>query len=200
MGITNDSLNRLNKLGFLSKNQPYKMLELGCQNIYGNEFGATYGMIAKDFFVDLKIEHTSWDICGCQGSETVDLRNKIDISKTGQFDVITDFGTTEHIENIKSGGYYEAMKNIHNLCKVGGYRVHETPMTGHWIGHGFNYLTKDFYIQLAKDNGYQILDLTEHYAMGNTTDGGLICCVLVKVEEKEFVSKKIFGTYEVKKS
>ena len=200
MGITNDSLNRLNRFGLLNPEKPYKMLELGCQNIYGDAFGTSYGSIAKDFFKGLNIEHTSWDICGCQGSEIVDLRLDINVAENGQFDVITNFGTTEHIENTEIGGFYEGMKNIHNLCKIGGYMIHENPKTGNWIGHGVNYVTEDFYRSLANDMGYQILELTEHFAMGNITDGCNICSVLVKVEDKPFVTKEIFETYDVRKS
>ena len=86
-------------LGLLP-NKPYRMLELGCQNIYGDAFGTTYGMIAKSFFVGKNIEHISWDICGCQGSEIVDLRYDVDIQEKGQFDVITNFGislTADHV-------------------------------------------------------------------------------------------------------
>jgi hypothetical protein len=111
MGITNDSLDRLNRFGLLSPEKPYKMLELGCQNIYGDAFETTYGSIAKDFFKRLNIEHTSWDVCGCQGSEIVDLRLDINVAEKVQFDVITNFGTTEHIENTEIGGFYEGMKN-----------------------------------------------------------------------------------------
>ena len=78
--------------------------------------------------------------------------------------------------------------------------IHENPKTGHWIGHGFNYVTEVFYTSLAKDMGYQILELTEHFAMGNITDGCNICCVLVKVEDKSFVTKEIFETYDVRES
>lgn len=200
MGITNNSLERLNNFGLLNPKQPYRMLELGCQNIYGDAFGTTYGMIAKEYFKGKQIEHISWDITACQCALKIDLRKKIDVKKHGQFDVITDYGTTEHVENTDDGGFYEAFKNIHNLCKLGGYMIHETPLTGHWIGHGFNYVTQEFYKKLAEDMGYQILDMKEHFAMGNTIDGGLLCCVLVKNKECDFVSKSRFQTYDFRKS
>jgi len=187
MGLTADTLDRLNRFGLLDIKTPYRMLELGCQNVYDQNFnngrGLTYGMIAKDYFKNLNIDHTSWDITGCQCSEIVDLRIDVDVSKYGQFDVITDFGTTEHIENLEDKGFYEAFRNIHNLCKTNGYMIHETPLTGHWIGHGYNYVTEDFYLSLAKDMGYEILELTTHFCMGNFIDGCLVCCILKKVKK-----------------
>lgn len=201
MGLTTDSLQRLNRNVWVligDGNKPVRMLELGCQNIYDNSFpNVTYGMVAKDYFKAIPgLEHTSWDITGCQCSEKVDLREPVDIKKTGQFDIITDYGTTEHIE----GNYYMAQKNIHDLCKMGGYRFHEIPKTGHWIGHGFNYVTIEFFTALAKDNGYEIIELTEHFALGNITDGCLICCVMKKVKDVKFVSEKKFNTYDVRSS
>ena len=112
------------------------MLELGCQNIYADgytpmttslfEFPNRFGVIME-----------TWDILGCQNSKIVDLREPINQEHYGIYDVVTDFGTTEHVD----GNYYQARKNIHNACKVGGMMIHETPLTGHWHGHGHNYLT-----------------------------------------------------------
>lgn len=194
MGITRDSLTRLQKFGLLNKK--YDMLELGCQNIYDTSFnGVTYGMVAKNYFESLGIKHTSWDITACQCSQKIDLRDELNVSVFGQFDLITDYGTTEHIDNKEKGGFYQGFKNIHNLCKLGGMMIHETPLVNHWTGHGFNYVTKEFYTQLSKDMEYEMLDLQIHFAMGNIKDGGLVCCVLRKNKDKDFVIKEIFETY-----
>lgn len=202
MGITTDSLKRIQKFGILDSAKEIRMLELGCQNIYDDSFKySAYGMIAKHWFANYdKINHKSWDILGCQLAEKVDLRIPIDVSITGKFDVITDFGTTEHIDNTEIGGFYEAQKNIHNLCEIGGIIIHENPKTGHWIGHGCNYVTQEFYLSLIKDMEYELLELSEHFAMGNTIDGCNINCVFRKVKEKEFITKEIFNTYDFRTS
>lgn len=194
MGITRNSLDRLNRLGLLNKS--YNMLELGCQNIYDDTYGANYGMIAKDFFIQKNINHTSLDITGCQCSQKVDLREDIS-NNYDKYDVITDYGTTEHIENFENGGFYQAFKNIHTLCKVGGYMIHETPLTNHWHNHAFNYLNEDFYKILSADAGYKIIELNIEYAMGNYESGGLVCCALIKLFENDFVSKDKFQKYNV---
>jgi hypothetical protein len=75
--------------------------------------------------------------------------------------------------------------------------IHETPLTGHWIGHGHNYLTTNFYNQLANAMKYEVLELTIEYAMGNTTDAGLVVCVLRKTEDMPFVDSQTFETFEI---
>ncbi len=175
--------------------QGVKMLELGCQNIYVQGYSPTITSLEqfpKEFGVDME----TWDILGCQNSKVVDLRKAVPKSEHLKYDVVTDFGTTEHVD----GNYYQARKNIHDVCRVGGLMIHETPLTGHWIGHGHNYLTTNFYNQLANAIKYEVLELTIEYAMGNTTDGGLVVCVLRKTEDLPFVDAKTFETFEISNS
>lgn len=191
MGITNLSLNRLQKSGCLQHG--VNMLELGCQNVYADGY-ANMTTSLQEFPHRFGVIMESWDILGCQNAKKVDLRQPVEPEYYNRFDVVTDFGTTEHIE----GNYYQARKNIHDVCKVGGLMIHETPLTGHWHGHGFNYLTFDFYAQLALAMDYTIVDLCIEYAMGNTTDAGLVCCVLKKNQDNEFVSEKKFKNFDVR--
>lgn len=191
MGITNLSLNRLQKFNCLRPN--IKMLELGCQNIYADGY-ATITTSLFEFPNRFGVIMETWDILGCQNSKIVDLREPINQEHYGIYDVVTDFGTTEHVD----GNYYQARKNIHNACKVGGMMIHETPLTGHWHGHGHNYMTLQFYEQIASEMGYTILDLCIEYAMGNTTDAGLVSCVLLKNKDAEFVSNEKFLTFDVR--
>lgn len=44
-----------------------------------------------------------------------------------QFDVITNYGTIEHIND-----QYHAFKNVHDMCKSGGIMIHNFPPQGHW--------------------------------------------------------------------
>jgi hypothetical protein len=105
-----------------------------------------------------------------------------------------DAGTSEHVgtngkHDIKA--IYNCWKNKHNLVKVGGFIVSENPKTGNWPGHGFNYYTTDFYKLLAGFGDYSLIDLGEHPAMGNTTDGWNVYCVMQKTKE-EFISLEKF--------
>ena len=127
MGITHLSLDRMKRFECLHPSK--RMLELGCQNIYVqgyDEMSISLNELPKRFGVNME----TWDILGCQNSKIVDLREPIDEAYHNAFDVVTDFGTTEHVD----GNYYQARKNIHDACKVGGIMIHENPMTGHWIG------------------------------------------------------------------
>jgi hypothetical protein len=188
MGITQKSIERLNRHNCLSN---VKMCELGAQNIY--EDGDYYGTIAKHYLQRYGVEHSSYDILVHQECEFIDLRKPIANDLKGLFDVVTDFGTTEHVE----GNYYEANKNIHDMCKVGGLIIRENPLTGNWIGHGHNYLDEKFYIDLASKNNYEILELCIEAAMGNFVDGNNVCVVLRKTSESEFMSEKEFSKLTV---
>jgi len=107
-------------------------------------------------------------------------------SLIGKFDVVTDYGTTEHVDR----NFYQTNKNIHDMVKVGGLVIRETPLTGHWKGHGSNYLDEQFYKDLATLNEYEILDLKIEYAMGNTHSGGLVCVVYKKTLPNKFISQE----------
>lgn len=186
MGITKLSLDRLERSGALKEG--VTMLELGAQNLYDTEH---YGQVAKDYFKSLGIEHTSWDIIPHQGAKEVDLRKNIKVKKT--FGVITNFGTIEHLD----GGLYQGFENIHDHCELGGLMIHENPKTGNWPDHGQHYFTKNFFEQLAKENGYEVVELTEEAAMGNTKDGWNICAVLRKSADQKFMTEAKFKKLDV---
>lgn len=190
MGITQKTLERLVNHKVLEKGS--KMLELGAQNVYDSE---NYGKVAKEIFEGMGIIHTSIDIKQHQGAIEADLREPLTFTKS-KFDLVTDYGTTEHVE----GNLYEAFKNIHNLCKKGGIMIHENPKTGNWPEHGFNYYTKSFYEMLAELAKYEILELTEEPAMGNTTDGWNVCAVLRKTEANKFIEESDFNKLDFRTS
>lgn len=70
----------------------------------------------------------------------------------GRFDVITNFGTAEHVFDIA-----EAFKSMHRLAKPGGILLHCMPVFG-FVDHGFYNVHPVFFIELAKANNYEILD------------------------------------------
>lgn len=193
MGITKFSYDTLIKYGGIKSST--KMMELGDQNLYFHPF---YGQYAKPTFIKLDIDHTSVDLHASEGGALpVDLSKPFNKKEwKGKFDVITNFGTSEHV----SDSLYHCFKNVHESCKVGGKMFHENPKTGNWPGHGAHYMTEAFYIDLAKKAGYDILGIGEHPAMGNTTDGWNIWCVLLKKGDTEFISEKEFNRLDFRKS
>lgn len=183
MGITQQSMNRLTRHGCLSPG--IRMGELGAQNMYDDRH---YGAVAKDVFSQMGVEHWSFDITPHQGAAFMDLRDPLPADLMGLFHVVTDFGTTEHVD----GDYYQAVKNIHDMVRPGGLMVRENPKTGHWPGHGHNYVDMDFYLTLSKLCGYEVIELVEEFAMGNYVDGGNVCAVIRKRGDKAFISRKQF--------
>lgn len=183
MGITQQSMNRLTRHGCLIPG--IRMGELGAQNMYDDTY---YGAVAKDVFSRMGVEHRSFDITPHQGAAFMDLREPLPDDLMWAFDVVTDFGTTEHV----NGDYYQAVKNIHDMTAPEGLIIRENPKTGHWPGHGHNYVDMDFYRVLSELCGYRLIELVEEFAMGNHVDGGNVCAVMRKRGSKDFISRKQF--------
>ena len=169
MGVTTHSNNLVQK----HKGNAKTMLELGSQNTY---FDSQAMGVAKPYYQSQGFEHVSVDLNAEYGSIAKDLSQLHDL---GQFDLVTDFGTSEHVPD-----FYMCWLNKHKACKIGGLIISENPKVDNWHGHGYHYVTKDFYIELAKVAGYEIVELGEHAAMGNVTDGWNVYCVLRKTSEQ----------------
>ena len=185
MGVTDFSLELLKKHNLDAKG--LKVLELGCQNLYNQN---NYGQISNDYFKEKGQEIDSIDLEGCNGSDVVNLDNPIPKKYLNKYDVITNFGTSEHC-----GDFYQTFKNIYDACKVGGIMICETPKKGNWPGHGNHYVITHFYKELCHDMDFTIMDLGEHPAMGNKIDGWNVYCVFRKIDDRKFISKETFNKY-----
>jgi SAM-dependent methyltransferase len=69
----------------------------------------------------------------------------------GAFDLVTNFGTTEHLIN-----QLLAMKTVHDVTKPGGVIYHDLPMSG-YLKHGYFLYTPLFFNDLAAANGYRVV-------------------------------------------
>jgi len=178
MGITDFSLTLLNKY----VNKQDTILELGAQNLYSCEYeNSPY---ANLYYKKKECEYTCIDLNKENNALELDLGTKLDLK---QVNVVTDFGTSEHVgTNGKhdAKAFYNCWLNKHNACLIDGLIISENPKTGNWEGHGFNYVTLEFYKELAEANNYEILELGEHPAMNNTDNGWNIYCVLKKKQNK----------------
>jgi hypothetical protein len=74
------------------------------------------------------------------------------------FDLVTDFGTIEHLGNPGQG-----WKTMHELCKVGGLIVGDKPIE-RYKGHGLFLHDEFFFAALAGLNDYKILHLSKAHA------------------------------------
>lgn len=163
------------------------MCELGDQTlIFEGRLNKRKRILAKEYFEKLGFRHISIDIHGKNGAYPIDLCEPItDKYWLGRFDILTNFGTSEHVEN-----QYECWRNIHNLVKPQGFFIHIVPITP-WEGlikdkeqHCPYYYDTTFFVNLCTKNGYRWLVCEALPQLG-----GLGCC-FKKVNDNEFKPTK----------
>ncbi|HXF54904.1 MAG TPA: hypothetical protein VNK52_12340 [Hyphomicrobiaceae bacterium] len=71
-----------------------------------------------------------------------------------EFDVVTNFGTAEHIFNIG-----EALRTVHKLTRPGGLSLHCLPSFA-FINHGFYAVHPNALIEMARVNRYDLVDFS----------------------------------------
>lgn len=195
MGITSFSLQILDRY-----KSSGSVIELGAQNLYDKGYVGGNPYASEYYLRNGYKQYDCIDLNGENFAHKLDLSEQLKI--TNQYDVVTDFGTSEHVG--KDGKFsweaiYNCWCNKNNLLKSNGIMFNENPMTENWPGHGFNYYTEDFYRQLAEISGYKILELGKHAAMGNTTNGWNVYCVLKKSDEQPFISFEAFKKLDLRK-
>lgn len=124
------------------------MCELGNQLIQDDDIPHR---TAKEYYESLGVQHTSIDINGLDGAISLNFNRPIHI---GTFDVVTNGGFMEHIKNQK-----QCLDNIHNLTKIGGIIIHIAPKIGSWNKHGLRHYRKKWFVNLAAQRNYKILDI-----------------------------------------
>lgn len=141
------------------------MLELGNKK---NDRGVYKAAFQRD-----GIEHTSVDLNGNDGALLRDLQEPLGL---GRFDMVTNFGTTEHVANQEP-----AWRNV--VEATGKVFVSTTPAPGSWRRHGKWYPTEEFYRALARLNGFQLERL---YIDGVSNSRLLVCVRMLRVAERPF--------------
>ena len=164
------------------------VIDLGAQNMYNQPvIPAPY---ASEWYEGKGIEYACIDVSLENNAINLDLSTDFYHNaaiKSQYFDLLVDAGTSEHVGDHGKFGWeaiYNCWKYKFNYSRIGGKIISENPKTGNWPGHGFNYYTEDFYRNLEAKSDLKILSLGEHPAMGNTTDGWNIYCVMEKTGEK----------------
>jgi hypothetical protein len=107
---------------------------------------------ASDYFEGCGFKYSAFDIF--DGNNVILFDLNFDVPKpefTGKFDLVTNFGTTEHVLN-----QYLSFKTIHELTINGGVIYHDLPMGGYHNHRYFNYNSQIFE-QIAVANNYEIL-------------------------------------------
>jgi hypothetical protein len=175
MGINDMNLKTLEWV--FSNYSVKSVLELGAQNFYQNYSSIKYGCYADQYY-----KYKGVSVYDCIDINGENNARNIDLSKPypyfGSFDLVTDFGTCEHIAPYNVEALYNCWKLKYDASDH--LIVSSNPATGHWEKHGYFYFTLDFYRVLAELTGMKILKLEEQYAMCNYTSGKEICCVFDK--------------------
>lgn len=171
MGINPESLAFLENLTDWTGKS---VLEIGDQCIVP----PTEFHMARDWYLSKGVaRYVAIDLNGERGALCRDVRG--DLSDLGQFDVVTNFGTLEHVD---SGiqGQIEAFTSMHKSCKVGGMIIQHVPLEELCRGHSPILYTPRFLPQLYTDNDYQIVGDTFLVIGGNHT------VAVRKMSEHEF--------------
>jgi hypothetical protein len=135
------------------------MFELGNQRIISGSIHTT----AKQHFTSIGMNHTSVDLNGEDGALPLDLRQpELFKEFRNRFDVLTNLGTTEHVEPIDN--QYECFSIVHDVVRPGGIMIHMVPdveeldNSGAWKDHCSVYYRKEFFSALADKCNYTILE------------------------------------------
>ncbi len=106
---------------------------------------------AQSLFDAMGLELTVVDLVASRGGERIlDLNGPLDADLVGGFDIVLDAGTMEHCFNVG-----QAVRNILDMAKVGGFIIHQNPMT--MINHGFFNFSPTFYHDFYGQNGHQLV-------------------------------------------
>lgn len=174
--------------GFLSKGN--RVIELGEQYINIDQFNQhkeENPLLSPGFYQG--IQTISIDIEPKYHALNLDLSKNISTKERPEpGDVVTDFGTLEHV-----GSLYWGLKNTFNLLKVGGYGMHVNPLSGGYVkNHGFHYFTEDFWRAFCGAAKLDIKMIDVKAAYHNIETGNEIYCVYQKTKESKFPTKKQF--------
>ena len=122
-----------------------------------------------------------FDINGKDGSHKVDLRDtKVGMDWRDQFDIVTNYGTLEHIE----GEQIAPLQNMNRMCKPCGVMIHALPMVGGWPKHCPWLYGENFLNQLAAEMGYAIRD----QRIVHRDDGDMLCAWMVQALDKRVMA------------
>ena len=162
------------------------LIELGDQNAFNDlvESQQIEKYRIKDILQNYFKEYHTLDL---KGNDITSTDLSIYDPSLFKCDVITNIGTTEHVEF--EDGQFNAWKNLNSWLNVGGIMIHELPEVGSWPGHGRYFTNREFF-NAFENYGYKILELDDHlWDLGNT-----LWCVMKKVEDVPFMDQDTFFT------
>jgi hypothetical protein len=119
----------------------------------GHRWEAYVDDFLRDFLGATSI--TVLDASPYEGAETIhDLNAPVPAAWHGQYDVIIDGGTLEHIFNVPT-----AFANVADMLKVGGTAFLNTP-ANNMMGHGFYQFSPELMFRVfSEENGFLLRDV-----------------------------------------
>lgn len=197
MGITNVSWKSLQEI--LPDVSNKRIVELGDQEFVlpGNlQYDGFDLHFSKNYYDLLGAAHVAIDWHGKNGALAVDMSKPLPNLLCGKFDLLTNFGFAEHVED-----QYQVWKNIHDLMKPDGWMIHELPGQamfpgGHEI---YPWFTIDFFENLSKKQNYQIINIRYHQHDFAPYIGRCVWAVLIK-SDAEFMSLEEFQTLDLRRN
>jgi hypothetical protein len=163
---------------------------------YGYDVGNDANVSMKPFFSHLGLKYTSIDRNGLDGALAIDVRQDLTVSIQKKFDIITNVGFSEHInefdvEDSVMFNQYLFFKSIHDLGKVGALYFHDLPKLGSWFQHGMCNYETSFFRALAESNGYELILLMDSYHLAKVIFGKVnqisVTTIYQKVVERPFI-------------
>lgn len=146
MGILAEPLDFVRSLGLV---RGFSVCELGDQWI---TVGSPHRLAREFYEHDLGCgRYESIDGNG-RGTITADL-NKPLVPWPGKFDLVTDFGTGEHVFDQR-----QVWKTLHDLVCVNGFIAFDRP-TGGYPGHCYWKADPCVFVDLARANKYEVVQL-----------------------------------------
>jgi hypothetical protein len=166
------------------------VLELGSQNFYHNFGAVRYGVYADVYYRAKGVtRYECIDINGENGARVLNLTQPVPFF--GAYDLVTDFGTQEHISTQMNVEHlYNCWTTKYNAASR--HIISANPKTGNWPKHGAYYFRKEFYEVLARLTGMKIVRLEEHFVMGNDKDGWEVLCILEKTPASKWITMSQF--------
>jgi hypothetical protein len=223
MGITASDISLIERA--IALKTIVNVMELGSQNLYLESSDRERPPFANEFYEGRAMHYMCIDMAGDNSALRLNLAKPIPGTHI-LFDLVTDFGTAEHVvdtpehapaafhdghinsvypttkptEEQIAIGFYNCWKNKNDLTKPGGLILSVNPKTGNWPDHGYTYLDLSFYTSLAALGYYKIHHLAEHPAMGNVDSGWNIECILEKMTDEPFLSFEDFNSIKTFRS
>jgi SAM-dependent methyltransferase len=139
-----------------SPRQPADLDAFAARLAYGSGYDPVKGGRNEAFIGELfekaGMEYLSFDIASGFRTTILDLnRAALPSPLRNKFDLVLNFGTTEHILN-----QLNCFKVIHDATKVGGCMFHSLPAVG-YVDHGYITYTGRCFFDIGGNNEYEML-------------------------------------------